>query len=120
MSSDGPQAHGNSVEGSRQQGEIRLGEFLSPPEQAHDDKEISIGKKSSFDTATEYGTVATIPTEKTRTTKSAVRACLETARRDSRLGYQWETDYIYTPEVIEEKLKLLRLTLDHQIPASRR
>jgi hypothetical protein len=34
-----------SVEGSRQQSEIRLGEFLSPPEQAHDDKEISIGKK---------------------------------------------------------------------------
>jgi hypothetical protein len=34
-----------SVEGSRQQSEIRLGEFLSPPEQAHDDKEISMGKK---------------------------------------------------------------------------
>ena len=34
-----------SVEGARQQGKIRLGEFLSPPEQAHDDKEISIGKK---------------------------------------------------------------------------
>lgn len=34
-----------SVEGSRQPGEIRLGEFLSPPEQASDDKEISIGKK---------------------------------------------------------------------------
>jgi hypothetical protein len=33
------------VEGSRPQGEIRLGEFLSPPEQAHDDKEISMGKK---------------------------------------------------------------------------
>jgi hypothetical protein len=32
-----------SVEGSRQPGEIRLGEFLSPPEQAHDDKES--GKK---------------------------------------------------------------------------
>jgi len=31
------------VEGSRPQGEIRLGEFLSPPEQAHGDKEI--GKK---------------------------------------------------------------------------
>jgi hypothetical protein len=27
-----------SVEGSRQEGEIRLGEFLSPPEQARDDK----------------------------------------------------------------------------------
>jgi hypothetical protein len=34
-----------SIKGSRQQGEIRLGEFLSPPEQAHDDKEISIGKR---------------------------------------------------------------------------
>jgi hypothetical protein len=34
-----------SDEGSRQQGEISLGEFLSPPVQAHDDKEISIGKK---------------------------------------------------------------------------
>jgi hypothetical protein len=34
-----------SVEGSRQQGEIRLSEFLSPPEQAHDDKEMSIRKK---------------------------------------------------------------------------
>jgi len=33
------------VEGARQQGEVRLGEFLSPPEQAHDDKEISMGKK---------------------------------------------------------------------------
>jgi hypothetical protein len=32
-----------SVEGPRQQGEVRLGEFLSPPEQAHGDKEI--GKK---------------------------------------------------------------------------
>jgi hypothetical protein len=41
----GPKAQRPSVEGSRQQGEIRLGEFLSPPEQPHDNKEISIGKK---------------------------------------------------------------------------
>jgi len=34
-----------SVEGSRQQGEVRRGEFLSPAEQAHGDKGISIGKK---------------------------------------------------------------------------
>jgi hypothetical protein len=34
-----------SVEGSRQQREVRLGELLAPPEQAHGDKEISIGKK---------------------------------------------------------------------------
>jgi hypothetical protein len=33
------------VEGLCRQGEIRLGEFLSPPEQAHGDKEI--GKKST-------------------------------------------------------------------------
>ena len=34
-----------SLEGSRQRGEIRVGEFLSPPEQVHGDKEVSIGKK---------------------------------------------------------------------------
>lgn len=45
---------------------------------------------------------------------------LETARRDSRLGYEWEQDYIYTPRTIEEKLKLLRLILKEQIPAYRK
>jgi hypothetical protein len=35
----GQQVHGRSVEGPRQYGEIRLGELLSPPEQAHGDKE---------------------------------------------------------------------------------
>jgi hypothetical protein len=44
---------------------------------------------------------------------------LETARRDSRMGYEWEEDYIYTPTVIEEKIKLLRDTIDHQIPRYR-
>jgi hypothetical protein len=48
MSSDGPQANGNSVEGSRQQSEIRLGEFLSPPEQAHGDKEIGKERTPEF------------------------------------------------------------------------
>ncbi|MBI3680579.1 MAG: hypothetical protein HY235_09305 [Acidobacteria bacterium] len=47
-------------------------------------------------------------------------ASLETSRRDSRLGYEWEQDYFYTPYVLEEKLKLLRLTLEQQIPAYRR
>jgi len=41
---------------------------------------------------------------------------LETARRDSRIGYEWEEDYIYTPAIIEEKIKLLRATIDHEIP----
>ena len=44
----------------------------------------------------------------------------ETARRDSRLGYEWEQDYIYTPDTIEEKLKLLDDTLDRQIPEYRK
>jgi hypothetical protein len=45
---------------------------------------------------------------------------LETARRDSRLGYEWEQDYIYTPDIIEEKLKVLRATLEKEIPAYRK
>ncbi|HZT32665.1 MAG TPA: hypothetical protein VFA33_22435 [Bryobacteraceae bacterium] len=44
----------------------------------------------------------------------------QTARRDSRLGYEWEQDYIYTPAHIQEKLHLLRATLNEQIPAWRR
>ena len=34
-----------SIEGSRQKGEIRSSQFLSSPQQAHDDKEVSIGEK---------------------------------------------------------------------------
>jgi hypothetical protein len=45
------------------------------------------------------------------------RAALETARRDSRLGYEWEQDYIYWPEVIEKKLQMLKITLNDEIPA---
>ncbi len=44
----------------------------------------------------------------------------ETARRDSRLGYEWEQDYIYTPDTIEEKLKLIDDTLRRQMPAFRK
>jgi hypothetical protein len=43
----------------------------------------------------------------------------ETARRDSRLGYEWEQDYIYTPDTIMEKLRLIDETLNRQIPAYR-
>ncbi len=45
---------------------------------------------------------------------------LETARRDSRLGYEWEQDYIYTPDTITEKIEVLRLTLNQEIPAYRK
>jgi hypothetical protein len=42
---------------------------------------------------------------------------LETARRDSRLGYEWEEDYLYTPDALREKLESLRATLNEQISA---
>jgi hypothetical protein len=44
-------------------------------------------------------------------------AARETALRDSRLGYEWEQDYLYSPRIMEEKLKLLRKTLRDEIPA---
>lgn len=53
--------------------------------------------------------------EQTRT-----RDSLETARRDSRLGYEWEQDYIYTPDTISEKLRVLDSTLNEEIPAYRK
>jgi hypothetical protein len=42
------------------------------------------------------------------------------ATRDSRLGFQFEQDYVYTPYSLREKLRVLRETLKEQIPAARR
>jgi hypothetical protein len=47
-------------------------------------------------------------------------AALETTRRDSRLGYECEMDYVYTPYTINEKLRILHDVLDREIPAFRR
>jgi hypothetical protein len=47
-------------------------------------------------------------------------ASRETALRDSRLGYEWEQDYFYSPFTLGEKLKLLHLALEEQIPAYRK
>ena len=46
-------------------------------------------------------------------------ASLEAARRDSRLGYECEMDYVYTPYTISEKLRMLHEVLEQQIPAYR-
>lgn len=59
-------------------------------------------------------TIAIIKDEIGRT-----EASREAARRDSRLGAGWDPDYFYTPYTLEEKLKLLRVTLDEQVPAYR-
>lgn len=45
------------------------------------------------------------------------RAARDTQMRDSRLGYEWEQDYFYTPDVLAEKIRQLRGVLDHEIPA---
>lgn len=41
------------------------------------------------------------------------------ATRDSRLGFQFEQDYVYTPYSLKEKLGVLKETLNVQLPASR-
>ena len=43
-------------------------------------------------------------------------ASLATARLDSRLGYECEMDYVYSPYVLNEKLRLLHETLEQHIP----
>lgn len=55
-----------------------------------------------------------------REERSRAVSAREAARRDSRLGYEWEQDYIYTPDTIEEKIKLIDDTLARQIPEYRR
>ena len=45
---------------------------------------------------------------------------LSAASRDSRLGFQFEQDYVYTPFSLREKLELLRESLEKQIPAYRK
>jgi len=42
------------------------------------------------------------------------------ATRDSRLGFQFECDYVYTPYSLQQKLDILRETLKKQLPAVRR
>lgn len=42
------------------------------------------------------------------------------ATRDSRLGFQFEQDYVYTPYSLKEKIGVLQDTLTKQIPAARK
>jgi len=59
--------------------------------------------------------MATILTAEVERTEAA----LETSRRDSRLGYECEMDYVYTPYIIGEKLRVLHDILEQQLPAYR-
>ena len=48
------------------------------------------------------------------------QAARDTQLRDSRLGYEWEEDYFYTPDVLAEKIQQIRTALDREIPAYRK
>ncbi|MGA2572485.1 MAG: hypothetical protein ABSF23_18405, partial [Terracidiphilus sp.] len=48
------------------------------------------------------------------------QAAREAQLRDSRLGYEWEQDYFYTPDVLTEKIQEIRTALDREIPAYRK
>jgi hypothetical protein len=41
------------------------------------------------------------------------------ATRDSRLGFEFEQDYVYTPYSLKEKLRVLKDVLDNQLPEAR-
>lgn len=42
------------------------------------------------------------------------------ASRDSRLGFQYEQDYVYTPFSLREKLRVMQETLKNEFPVARR
>jgi len=44
------------------------------------------------------------------------KASLETARLDSRPGYECEMDYIYSPFILKEKLQVMYEIQDEQLP----
>ena len=48
------------------------------------------------------------------------RASRDTQLRDSRLGYEWEQDYFYTPDVLSAKIQQIQTALDQEIPEYRR
>ena len=48
------------------------------------------------------------------------QGALQTAERDSRLGYEWEEDYLYSPYTIKKKLEVLNQELTIQIPGYRK
>jgi hypothetical protein len=51
---------------------------------------------------------------------SRTQAARDTQLRDSRLGYEWEQDYFYTPDVLAEKIQQIRSVLAIEIPAYRK
>jgi hypothetical protein len=51
---------------------------------------------------------------------SRTELSLLAATHDSRLGFQFEQDYVYTPFSLKQKLDVLHETIDSQIPEARK
>ena len=82
-------------------------------------EDLRLKLNKAADTATRASTVdrmATILKEELARTQAA----RDTQLRDSRLGYEWEQDYFYTPDVLAEKIQQIRTALDREIPAYRK
>ena len=82
-------------------------------------EDLRLKLDKAADTATRASTVdrmATILKEELARTQAA----RDTQLRDSRLGYEWEQDYFYTPDVLAEKIQQMRTALDREIPAYRK
>ena len=48
-----------------------------------------------------------------------VEKALVAVTHDSRIGFQFECDYVYSPYSLREKLEVLHETLEQQLPAYR-
>jgi hypothetical protein len=57
--------------------------------------------------------------ELAREEKERTTAAIQSARWDSRIGFEMEMDYLYTPYVLEEKIKVLDQVLTVEIPEFR-
>jgi hypothetical protein len=78
---------------------------------------LQLAKTTDRSTAEELlDRLTAIAEDESRRTQRALRL----TELDSRLGYQMEMDYVYSPLVLEEKLQLLQRTITREIPAYRR
>ena len=58
-------------------------------------------------------------TEIIRSEIARTERALLAMNHDSRIGFQYEVDYVYTPYSMQEKLRVLQDTLDRQLPSYR-
>ncbi|HWQ55417.1 MAG TPA: hypothetical protein VN442_17150 [Bryobacteraceae bacterium] len=77
-----------------------------------EDLRFRLGTAGAAERPAMLGRLEVILREETARTQ----ASLAVAERDSRLGYEWEQDYVYTPDTLREKLAVLKHTLTVDLP----